>query len=343
MVRVMVRVRVRVKHLWPRVGRASQGGSRQPLVVVVVVGVVGVVVVAVVVAVVVVVFAVHDAMRPLLHIDSVEVYYTDDTSNRNTTQYTDPVDAPYNDEHVLFLDMEKENVNGIIGSGIRSMKVVKVTQDPKKCWMKKNPCFCSDCMLGNSADCDYQDEFGSYQETSMTGGPLLSVEELKKLNQFYKGDVIPNTPVIIAIESQLQAEEANHDPLLLGVQCCRPVWNSGKKLYVQQVGENREEEIKKGEPVMQVVWLKKQHEEGDKTIYVVGEVDRNIDQNLTIVPLRVIISPITSSSDVPRNADRTTLIKCDLKSIEIHQGDNTTRQITYEILTEHLNYMKSLL
>jgi hypothetical protein len=162
-------------------------------------------------------------------------------------------------------------------------------------------------------------------------------------NRKYKGDVIPNTPVIIAIESQLQAEEANHDPLLLGVQCCRPVWNSGKKLYVQQVGENREEEIMKGERVMQVVWLKKQHEEGDKTIYVVGEVDRNIDQNLTIVPLRVIISPITSSSDVPRNADRTTLIKCDLKSIEIHQGDNTTRQITYEILTEHLNYMKSLL
>jgi hypothetical protein len=89
--------------------------------------------------------------------------------------------------------------------------------------------------------------------------------------------------------------------------------------------------------------LKKQHEEGDKTIYVVGEVDRNIDQNLTIVPLRVIISPITSGSDIPRNADRTTLIKCDLKSIEIHQGDNTTRQISYEILTEHLNYMKSLL
>jgi hypothetical protein len=59
--------------------------------------------------------------------------------------------------------------------------------------------------------------------------------------------------------------------------------------------------------------------------------------------IRVIISPITSGSDIPRNADRTTLIKCDLKSIEIHQGDNTTRQISYEILTEHLNYMKSLL
>ena len=54
--------------------------------------------------------SVHDAMRPLLHIDSVEVYNTDDTSNRNTTQYTVPVNGPYNDEHVLFLDMEKENV-----------------------------------------------------------------------------------------------------------------------------------------------------------------------------------------------------------------------------------------
>jgi hypothetical protein len=78
-------------------------------------------------------------------------------------------------------------------------------------------------------------------------------------------------------------------------------------------------------------------------VYMLHLQNRGIDQKNTIVPLRILISPITSGSDIPPNADRTSLIKCEQKTIEIHPGDNASAQIRYEILIDHLNYMKSLI
>jgi hypothetical protein len=153
------------------------------------------------------------------------------------------------------LDIKNDNVNGVIGAGIKSTFAVMVRADSAdKCWFRAKACWCNSCIRFDFANCTHKEEAGEWQEKRMKQVPvetkaLVSNVMKDRAGQFNR--IIANsqmkkfptasTPFLVAIinENEL-VEDMGHGEYLIGVLNKRP------RKVKEEDYKTQEEEIRTG-------------------------------------------------------------------------------------------------